>query len=155
MPLISSFTDNLIVKRNDGILDNPINEKAHVDFCELVKRSGLGYRLNVKHITLYNSKESYIADCFVLGANAKDKGLKVPKDCIVREDKAYVAVVVYADDSVEDVCLFPVHDIKNKKGLFSIYKYLKKEDAYFIKLPNKKKLSNYTFGLVLKDYINQ
>ena len=152
MPVVTSLVENLVPTQKGGFFDTEINVKALKDFTYLLSQSQIGYNMNIKHVTLFNSTNSFIADCAVIGATEKDKIVKVPKEILHREDKAYVAIVLYDGEKFEDVFLFPVVDIKSKHGLFSMYKDLKKEDSFGIKI-NKKKLTDLKFGIVLQEYI--
>jgi len=153
MPLVTSLVENLVPTQKGGFFDTEINAKALKDFCFLVSQSQMGYSMNIKHVTLFNSTNSFIADCTVIGATDKDKIAKVPKEVLHREDKAFVAVVLYAGEKLEDVFLFPVTDLKTKHGLLSLYKDLKKEECFGIKIKKKNKLPNFKFGVVLQEYV--
>ncbi len=152
MPVFNNL-DNLVVKDKDAFYDAELNLQAYKDMTYLITQSGLGSVPNLRHITVSNSTESYIADIVAMGATTKDAMVKFPKGVIKREDKAYIGVVLYNEGQVADVFLFPVSEIKGKKGLFSIYKDLKNEDAFGIKMSKAKKLAQYRFRAVLHDYV--
>ena len=153
MPIVTSLVENLVPTQKTGFFDTEINTKALKDFCFLVSQSQIGYSMNIKHVRLFNATNSFIADCTVIGATNKEKIVQVPKEVLHRDDGAFVAVVLYDEDKLEDVFLFPVTDLKHKHGLFSLYKDLKKQDCYGIKIKKKKKLTDFKFGIVLQEYI--
>ncbi len=153
MPIVTSLVENLVPTQKTGFFDTEINTRAMKDFCFLVSKSQIGYSMNIKHVRLFNATNSFIADCTVIGATEKDKIVSVPKEVLHRDDNAFVVVVLYDGEKLEDVFLFPVVDLKSKHGLFSLYKDLKKQDCFGIKIKKKKKLADLKFGIVLQEYI--
>lgn len=151
---IQVFKNLKDAKVDNSFLSSPINKKANTDFKYLCSQTGYSTLNNLNFLTLKTIVQGRkVGEFLVIGHDLSDRMVKFPKDLIdLDKEDHYVAVVCYKDDKVVDVLVFNVASFK-KVGLLSIFKDLKKEDAYGVSIssPSDKKMIQYTFGYVLKN----
>ncbi len=151
---------NKIISENAeiGFLDLPLNQKARLDFKYLCGTTGYTTfnNLNYQTVKTADSKEKYIGEFLVIGYNVESEIVKFPQDLLnLESENHFLAVVCYENNSVADILIFKAEEFKKFRLLPSIFKDLKDEKAFGVKLGglDNTKLKQYSFGYVLKNLV--
>ena len=119
------------------------------DLNFLCNRVGLGLLRNVEYFALTDQGKKLcdfiVVECDGSVAEFDSKNLSVD------DERLYVAVVCYNGEKAENAYLFPACSFK-KTGLFSMFG--NKNGRASIKMGNKTKLDQYSFGNVVKNIKN-
>jgi len=124
-----------------------LNEKAITDLRFLCSRMGYGLLNNVDYKALYDAGSKKLCDFLVVGHEGRGK-VSVPGN-LIKDDKMYVAVVLYNNGTVKDAYLFAGENFM-KPGLFSIFKRDKKNGTCYVDMSNETKTKPYSFGNVVQ-----
>ena len=124
-----------------------LGERAVDDLRFLCTKSGYGLLSNVDYFALHEQGKK-ICDFIVV---ADDSGkVEFPSKLAKFDDpKMHVAVVRYEGGSARDVYLFHIKNFE-KPGFLSQFSHDKKKGVCGVKLGNKTKLEQYSFGNVVK-----
>jgi len=120
------------------------------DFGFLCSKLGYGLMRNVNvHSLQYQGR--VVCDVLVVAHDNKEGNLKFDAEHLdVNNEKLYVGVVCYDGSSPKDAYMISAQNFKSP-GLLSIFGYDKKRKKASVKVGNKAKLEQYSFGNVVKN----
>lgn len=135
-----------------SFFDDELHKKAQKDFVYLCAAAGYNTSYRNKRVVLLGAgRTTEIGEFLVVGKTEKMSAVEFPAEVDIENDKHFVAVIVYENDTVKDTFVFNATGFK-KAGIFSMLKNNKKAGMLAVKIKNanSNKLKQYSFGYVLK-----
>ena len=131
------------------LFDAQGGSQAVEDLRFLASRLSYGMLRNVNYYT-FDAQGQKLFDVLVASHDLKDPVAKFSsRDLDFDREKLFVALVCYEDEKAKDVYLFPAKEFK-KPGMLSMFARDKAKDVCKVKMSNKAKLEQYSFGNVVK-----
>jgi len=124
--------------------------KAVEDLKFLCTKAGFGLLNNTNYLALHDQGKK-VCDFIVRAYVGDGKEVKFQSQLADFSDpKMHLAVVRYEDGAARDVYLFNIKNFE-KPGFMSMFSHDKKAGTCGVKMGNKTKLEQYSFGNVVKN----